>query len=102
MALINIDAALKKVIQQVKRLSFGEAVEVLSYKRNRGITLLLREDGSVYVREHGYREKEFFTTQDDLPRLLKSLFKIEFPRSRKIRIYRIRTIHELNRPLKRL
>ncbi len=102
MALINIDSALRRVMQQMKKLSPGMGIEILSYKRNRGITLLKREDSSIHVREHGYREEEFVSSQEELPKLLKSLFKIEFPRSRKLRIYQIKAPHEVNKPLKRL
>jgi hypothetical protein len=40
MALINIDSALKRVLSQVKKLGPNQGLEILSYKRNRGVTLV--------------------------------------------------------------
>lgn len=73
---------------------------MLSYKRDRGIDLLWRENGTVWVRERGYAEREQESTPAELPRLLKTLLKYEFPRSRKIRLCRISGPEELERPRK--
>lgn len=89
MALVNIDAALKDVMKRVGKCACGEAIEVLSYKRNRGITVQLKEAGGYFVMERGYVEREVECGKKDLQKLLRGMFKLEFPRSRKVRIYRI-------------
>jgi hypothetical protein len=40
MALINIDSALKRILSQVKKLGPNQGLGILSYKRNRGVTLV--------------------------------------------------------------
>lgn len=89
MALINIDTAIKRVQQMLGKLSPPQGVEILTYKRNRGVSLLIGEDGTISVRERGYAENEFQVSLDEVPKLLKSIAKREFPRSRKVRIYQL-------------
>ena len=43
MALINIDTAIKRAIQMLRKLSAPQGVEILTYKRNRGVSVI-RED----------------------------------------------------------
>ncbi len=88
MALLNIDSALRRVKQQLKKMQPGQCIEILSYKRNRGVSVTLLEDGRLHVRERGYEEQEWEVEQSGLSRLLKSVMKREFPRSRKLRVYR--------------
>ena len=89
MALINIETAIKRVQQIIGKLSPPRGVEILTYKRNRGVSILLMEDGTLRVQERGYEENEFTSTIAELPKLLKSIAKREFPRSRKVRIYQL-------------
>ena len=102
MALINIDSLLKKVTSSLAKLDPDQGLEILSYKRNRGIDILKGDGDSVWVRERGYVEEEHETDLDGLPKLLKSLFKREFPRSRKVRLYQIANPEELGRQRKKL
>ena len=102
MALVNRDAVIKKVINGLAKLSPPHGFEILSYKRNRGIDVLLLDDETIWVREHGYKEEDFEVTKENLAKLLKSLIKYEFPRSRKLRVYQIKCPDELNRPRKKL
>jgi hypothetical protein len=77
-------------------------MEILSYKRNRGIEILLRDSDTIWVRERGYVEEEYLIDREGLPKLLKSLLKREFPRSRKIRLYQISSPEELGQTRKKL
>lgn len=102
MALVNIDSALRKVTNMLGKLQPQQGFEILSYKRNRGVAILLKNTKKVWVREHGYHEEEQEVEITDLPKLLKSIIKREFPRSRKLRFYQIANPEELNQPRKKL
>ncbi len=89
MALINIQSAIKRVQQIVRRLEPTQGVEILTYKRNRGITIIKVDAETLSVQEHGYQEETHLVHARDLGRLLKTLAKREFPRSRKVRVYQL-------------
>jgi CHASE2 domain-containing sensor protein len=89
MALINIQSAIKQVLQIVRRLEPPQGVEILTYKRNRGITIIKIDDETVSVQERGYEENTFQVETDRLAKLLKTIAKREFPRSRKVRVYQL-------------
>ncbi len=89
MALLNIDSTLNRVKQQLKKMQPGQCIEILSYKRNRGVSITLLHDSRVHVRERGYEHQEWQVEQTEVARLLKSIMKREFPRSRKLRVYRL-------------
>ncbi|MEW6502064.1 MAG: hypothetical protein ACOY8P_02500 [Thermodesulfobacteriota bacterium] len=100
MALVNSESVLREVLAALGKTNAPAGLSVLSYKRNRGIDLLKREGNAVWVRERGYREEEQTTTLGELPRLLDAMLRREFPRSRKIRLYRLGGPEELDRPRK--
>ncbi|NOX21062.1 MAG: hypothetical protein GXO99_07380 [Nitrospirae bacterium] len=102
MALINRDAAQKKIVELIKKLSPGEAIEVLSYKRNRRVIIIKQTDDTLCIKEQGYFEKEIIVDSNRLHSLLKGLFRVEFPRSRKLRVYRLKNNEHPERPLKKL
>ena len=102
MALINIDSAIKRSIQMLGKLSPPQGVEILTYKRNRGVSILKKEEDLLFVRERGYEDNEFSVSSAALPKLLKSIAKREFPRSRKVRIYQLAGPEEEGRDMKKL
>jgi hypothetical protein len=102
MALVNIDSVIPNLLQKLQKLNPPQGVELLSYKRNRSIAVLLLHDDRYLVRERGYREDEQIIDQAGLQKHLKSLIKYEFPRSRKIRMYQIETRSDLEKPRKKL
>ena len=89
MALINIDTAIKRVLQTIAKIEPPRVVEMLTYKRNRGISVIRLGEDSFLVTEHGYEEQEVQVCFADLARLLKSMANREFPRSRQVRIYQL-------------
>ncbi|MFH1216820.1 MAG: hypothetical protein V1706_10015 [Pseudomonadota bacterium] len=89
MALINIEIAIKRVAQMLTKISPPQGFEILTYKRNRGVSILLLDNGKISVRERGYEENVFEVAEGELGKLLKSIAKREFPRSRKVRIYQL-------------
>ncbi len=89
MALVNRNNVLATVISLLNKE--GHGVELLTYKRNRGVTIIKDSKCLLHVRERGYREKEWVVDQTELPKLIKSLLKKEFPRSRKVRLYQLKS-----------
>ena len=102
MALHNIESIRKRIVSLLKKLSPPQGVEVLSYKRNRGIVLLLEDHSTVRCRERGYLEQEFCVGLDELEKPLKVMLKREFPRSRKVRLYQLAGPQELDQERKKL
>ena len=101
MALINIQSALDRVFQILKKTPTSQGVEILSYKRNRGITII-KQDDYYRVSERGHHSRDCVSEPDQLPKLLKNMIKKEFPRSRKLRIYRLTTPSDITKTLKKL
>lgn len=102
MALQNITSTLQKVLHALNKKPEGEGVEILSYKRNRGVSILKEKQEVFYVREHGYNEEIWHVEEEKLPKLLKTIMKREFPRSRKLRTYHLSGADEIDRPKKTL
>jgi hypothetical protein len=89
MALMPIDSARRQVLELLKKMQPLQGLDIRSYKRNRAVMILLQDRRQVLVRERGYREQEFLVAQSELAKILKTIFKREFPRSRKVRIYQL-------------
>ncbi len=102
MALVNIDSALLKICRALKKCEPGKGVEVLSYKRNRGVSIIKQDQGGYFIKERGYENQELQVEERQLKKMLQSIMKREFPRSRKVRVYGIDGMEQLNRPLKKL
>jgi len=75
---------------------------VLSYKRNRGVSIIKQDRSGYFVKERGYENQEIHVEERQLKKVLQSIMKREFPRSRKVRVYGIDGMEQLNRPLKKL
>jgi hypothetical protein len=101
-ALVNSDSILRTLMQRLAKLQPPQGVELLSYKRNRAIGVLLQEGGRFLVRERGYREEARIVNGEELQKHLKALIKYEFPRSRKIRMYQVEGPAELEKEWKKL
>ena len=86
LALVSIESALRKCIQSLKRIDPPGGIAVHSYKRNRGVFLLKRPGGKVLIREDGYGTEEQVADVGKAEKVLKPIFKREFPRSRKVRV----------------
>ena len=102
MALVNIDSVLRNLLQKLEKLDPPQGIELLSYKRNRSIAVLLLDGEKILVRERGYRDEEQVVARAGLSKCLKSLIKYEFPRSRKVRMYQVDNPLELEKTRKKL
>ncbi|MEN8141729.1 MAG: hypothetical protein ABFR97_10970 [Thermodesulfobacteriota bacterium] len=96
MAMVNIDSLARQVKTLLKKMVPGQGLEILTYKRNRGLAIIKAENELLWVREHGYHAEEWQIAPAALSRLLKSICKREFPRSRKVRLYRLASRDEMD------
>ncbi|MBI9079499.1 MAG: hypothetical protein JEY79_07140 [Pseudodesulfovibrio sp.] len=85
--MINKATALETVLRKLEKLPVGHALDLRTYKRNRSILIKRISINEFDVVEKGFFEERFLTPFDKMKKLLKVLFKKEFPRSTKIRIY---------------
>lgn len=97
MSLVNIDSLHRQVLQILAKTESPAGVELSSYKRNRSISISVLSEHKVSVRENGYIEQELEVDIKELPKLLKTMIKREFPRSRKVRLYKFIDPNELDR-----
>ncbi len=102
MALINIETAQRRALQMLKKQPVGAGLELLTYKRNRGVTIIKEDHELYWVRERGYLEDEWTVTESELPKLLKGILRRECPRSRKVRLYSVNSRDEVGVKRKRL
>ncbi len=100
--MINIDTAAKEAVKRIKKLTPPNGLEIMSYKRNRGVSVLILDNDTVRVIQRGYGQRDETHEITALPRLLKSIFKTEFPRSRKVRMYNIPGPEAIGREMKKL
>lgn len=71
-------------LQKLKKLNSGDKVELLTFKKDRKITIIKRDFNLYEVIEDGFEHKTFEgVRQEELEKLLNRLKRIEFPRSNK-------------------
>jgi hypothetical protein len=87
-ALVNIESVWKRIRDQFRKTPEHQGVETLSYKRNRGISLVRCAGVSVTVRGRGFCEREITAAFSALPKVLRAMMSTELPRNRKVRVYR--------------
>jgi hypothetical protein len=75
------------VYERLKKLPTGHYLDLRTYKRNRSVIVAKLGEEELLVIENGYFKERFRLRPAKLGKLLKSLLKKEFPRSRKVRLY---------------
>ena len=75
------------VQERLKKLPVGNYLDLRTYKRNRSVIIVKMDRDNLLVIENGYFKERFKIKAEKLKKLLKTLLKKEFPRSRKIRLY---------------
>jgi hypothetical protein len=61
-------------------------IRILSFKKDRSITLRMPVEGTVEVSENGFDQRTFNCSKEALPKLIAELGDREFPRSHRVRI----------------
>lgn len=85
--MIDKATALQTVLQKLKKLPIGHAIDLRTYKRNRSVVIKRTGSDEFDVVESGFFEDRFLVPLNKMKKLLKALFSKEFPRSTKIRLY---------------
>ncbi len=75
------------VCERLQKLPVGHYLDLRTYKRNRSVVIAKTDEEDLLVIENGYFKERFRVKPEKLKKLLKTLLKKEFPRSRKIRLY---------------
>lgn len=87
LSMIDKATAIETVMERLKKLPQGHALDMRTYKRNRSVLIRRVEDDLFEVIQNGYEQNRFESTRKKMKKLLKTLLKKEFPRSTKIRLY---------------
>ncbi len=85
--MIDKATGVETVLRKLKKLPVGHAVDLRTYKRNRSVVIRRLSGDAFDVVENGFFQDRFHTTLPKMKKLLKTLFKREFPRSTKLRLY---------------
>jgi predicted RNA-binding protein associated with RNAse of E/G family len=85
--MIDINVIEQTVLAKLDSIEVGHCIEIRTYKRNRSVLFVKLAGGAFRVLEKGYREETFEVRRNKMKKLLKTLIKREFPRSRKVRLY---------------
>jgi len=75
------------VCERLKALPVSHCLDLRTYKRNRSVMIVKQGEEDLLVVENGFFKERFTVKREKLRKLLKTLLKKEFPRSRKIRLY---------------
>lgn len=87
--MIDKSTALESVLRKLKKLPVGHCIDLRTYKRNRSLLILHIKNGAFIIYEDGYAATTHEAELKGMRKLLKTLFKREFPRSNKIRMYEL-------------
>jgi hypothetical protein len=85
--MIDKSKIIDTVCERLEKLPLGHYIDLKTYKRNRTVIIVKIDEKTLLVVEDGYFKKRFLIKSGKLKKLLKTLLKKEFPRSKKIRLY---------------
>ncbi|KAA8922417.1 MAG: hypothetical protein F6Q11_04590 [Thermoplasma sp.] len=89
--MISSSGAIRDISSMIRKLKPGYEIEMKTFKKDRGIEIAKEEDGSLNIREFGFRTAEYHAASDDFEKIFKEVYQREFPRSHEIR-YSVRRI----------
>ena len=84
--MIAIQNVVAIVRQKVEKLAINGVIELKTYKRDRGATIVKISEDCLRITETGFENAEFEVPVSRLKKTLKSVLKKEFPRSNKVRV----------------
>jgi hypothetical protein len=84
--MIAIQNVITVVGQKVEKLQVGGVIELRTYKRDRGATIVKISDDCLRITETGFENTQLEIPVSRLKKTLKSILKKEFPRSNKVRL----------------
>jgi len=89
MDMIDKATAIENVLERLRKLPKGHAIDLRTYKRNRSVVIKRIDNDRFDVIQNGYDRERYSEPFKKMRKLLKLLFKKEFPRSTKIRLYNL-------------
>lgn len=76
------------VLERLQSLPVGHYLDVRTYKRNRYLFFVKKDEDSFLIIENGFYQDRFENVPfKKIKKIFKTLLKKEFPRSTKIRVY---------------
>lgn len=87
--MIDINGAVPNVLTRLKKLPVGQTLELLTFKRDRGLRITRTGKDLFTAREFGFRAETHEADLKEMKRVLKTVLKREFPRSNKVRVNRV-------------
>lgn len=85
--MIDIGGAVPNIMTRLKKLPVRHGLELLTFKRDRGLRICRTDESTFSATEFGFRTETNQTDLKGMKKLLKTVLKREFPRSNKIRIH---------------
>ena len=85
--MIDKSKIIDTVCEGLINLPAGHYMDLRSYKRNRSIIIVKTGESNLLIIENGHFKQTYQLHLDKLKKLLKTLVRKEFPRSRKLRLY---------------
>ncbi len=87
--MVDISSAANTVIRRLAGVSEGSGIRMLTFKKDRSVTIVRIDAGTFRVIEQGFENREFVVEEKRLRKTVKNLLKREFPRSRKVRLSKV-------------
>ena len=84
--MIDINGAVQTALTRLKKLPVGRSLELLTFKRDRGVRIRKTDHDCFEVAEFGFLDQTVEANQNSMKKLLKTVIKREFPRSNKVRV----------------
>jgi hypothetical protein len=84
--MVDIKTIIPVVVKKIEKCGVGGIVDLKTYKRDRGVTVIKLAEDQIKIVEDGFEKDEFIIPAAKLKKTLKSLIKKEFPRSNKVRL----------------
>ena len=80
--MIDKDKIIETVMSKLKKLPVDHYLDLRTYKRNRSLFIIKKSEYDFLIIEDGYFQEKHYLRLDKLKKILKTLLKKEFPRSR--------------------
>ena len=85
--MIDKSKIIETVHERLRNLPTGHYLDLRTYKRNRSVIIAKIGEDDLLIIENGYFRDRFRLKPEKLKKVLKTIVRKEFPRSRKIRLY---------------
>lgn len=84
--MIDIAGAVPAILSRLKKLPTGGGLELLTFKRDRGLRIVRLGRDRFEAAEFGFRADTVRADLKSMKRVLRTVLKREFPRSNKVRV----------------